>query len=114
MDKVTSSYIFISSMMFMLFSVIGIIFDTWLVRTGRIPYSNKLIIIFFSLLLAFMKPFVLENLSWWSYSIIYLVILMTLNRSDWGESTRNGKWWWKKEKVKSVSKKREKLRKKSR
>lgn len=101
----------VGCVMFSVFSFVGLIFDAWLVRTGRIPYSKKIVMIFFSLLLAFMKPFVLRDISWWLYSIIYFAIIMTLNRSDWGESIKSGKWWWKKEKSERITSIRQKTRK---
>lgn len=94
MKKEILDYIIVSVSMFTVFSGLGVVFDNWLIKTGRIQYSKRIMIIVVSFLLVFIKPLFLKDVSWWVYGLIHIVGLLSLNRSDLGESIKSGPWWW--------------------
>lgn len=90
-------YFLFPTLMSVLLCIPSILFDTWLCKIGVSRKSNKLIIIIGTFFFAFLKQPVYEDVSWWIYGIIILVATLLVHRSDFGETMKYGKWWWKHE-----------------
>lgn len=87
-------YIFLPIAIAILFIIPELIIDTWLYNIG-VSRKSKQEIIIVTFFLVFVKQIFYENLSWWFYGIM-LMLVMTLaaHRSDLGETMKNGRWWW--------------------
>jgi hypothetical protein len=97
------NYILFSIAVYIVFVIPSILFDMWLIKIGAIRYSNRVVIIIVTFLFVFAKPLLRGNVSWWVYGVIYILGILALNRSDLGETMKQGIWWWIPEKKKRRS-----------
>lgn len=88
-----SKYILVPMVMCFLLLVPSIFLDAWLSKIGAIR-SNRSVIILFVVSMVFLKPFMFKNWSWWVFGIALFVAEFAVHRSDLGETSRRGKWWW--------------------
>jgi hypothetical protein len=80
----------------LLFITPGIICDVWLSKIGVVR-SSKGAIVIGTIILVFVKPIILRDLSWWVYGIcILLGVTLGVHRIDLRETIKHGRWWWKK------------------
>jgi hypothetical protein len=88
-------YILLPIAISILFSILGILFNSWLCKIGVSRDTKWQIIIIGTFFLVFLKQFFYENVSWWFYGIVLILgVTLAVNRSDLGETMKKGAWWW--------------------
>lgn len=101
----TLEYIFSHILISSFYILVGLLFDRWVSKKGY-AQSSKIVVVFASIFLVFVKPFLFDSVSWEIYSIMVLIgVTLLVHQFDLRESMRHGAWWWKQE-DKKKSKKR--------
>lgn len=74
----------------------GVLLNIWLCKIGVSRDSKKTIIVLTTFFFTFLQPFFYEDMSLWEYGAILAVLTaLTVHFSDFVETMKHGKWWWK-------------------
>lgn len=79
-----------------LFVIVGLLIDAWLVKAGVARDTNRLGVVLVVVIGVVSRQFLGSDISWWLWGVFMLFLLVfSLHRTDFEGTWKMGPWWWK-------------------